>query len=114
MLINLLTNAIEACQRGGRVTVQLRIIEQNVVFGVRDEGAGLAPEIRAALFRPLQSTKKGGGGIGLAISHQLARHAGGTLTLRQSDQSGTTFEMCIPSIERRQDGSVAAAASVNR
>jgi len=96
VLGNLLTNAIEASPRGGRVEVELRTADTNVEFHVRDTGTGLSDTARDGLFQPVPSRKKGGGGIGLAISYQLARHAGGQLDLVRSDSTGSVFRLRVP------------------
>lgn len=100
ILHNLLTNAIEASPRGGRVRLQARAMDGQVEFTVEDEGVGLPATVRGSLFRPIRSTKPGGGGIGLAISHQLARHAGGTLELMSSEPGHTSFRLTVPAAAR--------------
>ncbi|MEY4939809.1 MAG: hypothetical protein RIQ93_1544 [Verrucomicrobiota bacterium] len=96
VLANLLANAIEASPAGSTVTLKAGLADGAVEFLVRDEGAGVPHEIEAGLFRPLRSTKAGGGGIGLAISRQLARHAGGELDLARNGQQGSTFRLRVP------------------
>jgi signal transduction histidine kinase len=96
VLVNLTANAIEASPRGGRVRLEARLADGAVEFLVRDSGPGLAAEIRPRLFQPVPSTKAAGGGIGLAISRQIARHAGGDLQLAESTAQGCTFRLRIP------------------
>lgn len=96
VLANLLTNAIEAARRGGEVRLQATQTDGMVEFVVTDTGPGLPPSVRNSLFRPVMSTKPGGGGMGLAISHRLARHAGGELELLRSDPAGTAFRLRVP------------------
>ena len=96
VLVNLVTNAIEASPRGGAVQLEAVADGPRVAFLVRDPGSGLPPAVRAGLFRPVRSTKRGGGGVGLAISQRLARHAGGTLELVSSGSDGTTFRLLVP------------------
>lgn len=96
VLDNLLRNACEASPPGGRVTLTVSCQGQEVVFFVDDEGPGLAAAVRGQLFQPVSSTKPGGGGIGLVISHHLAQHAGGTLGLEKSDAGGCRFRLAAP------------------
>jgi signal transduction histidine kinase len=98
VLANLLTNAIEASQRASTVRLEVRSQSDRVEFFVADQGSGLPEAVKAALFRPLKSNKPGGGGIGLAISHRLARHAGGELVVLNSGGSGTTFRLTVPAV----------------
>jgi len=65
-------------------------------FEVRDQGEGLSPSIQARLFTPCTSGKKAGGGIGLAISKQLAQSLGAKLELVDSSPAGCTFRLSLP------------------
>lgn len=96
VLANLVTNAIEASARGGSVGIEARPGTDGVEFFVRDSGPGLPAEVQAELFRPVRSAKRGGGGVGLAISLRLAKHAGGTLELIRTDERGTEFRLWMP------------------
>lgn len=96
VLDNLLTNACEATPAGGHVTLWVQCGARDVVFLVEDGGPGLARHVRDQLFQPVASTKPGGGGIGLVLSHSLAQHAGGLLTLEKSDADGCRFRLVIP------------------
>jgi signal transduction histidine kinase len=99
VLVNVGSNAIEAAVPGGQVT--LREVESNgsLLIEVADDGPGLPEALRAQIFRPVQSTKPGGGGIGLAISHELARHAGGALELVSTGKGGTVFRLRVPTAD---------------
>lgn len=96
VLDNLLRNACEAAARGGRVSLTVTRQGPDALFIVEDDGPGLAPVVRDRLFQPVRSTKPGGGGIGLVLSHQLARHAGGFLALDRSDARGSRFRLAVP------------------
>jgi signal transduction histidine kinase len=100
VLQNLVENALEATDRGGRVVLAHAGIPSGAVqLDVRDQGCGLSTEVREALFQPLRSTKPGGSGLGLAISAHLARHAGGKLELVDSGPQGSIFRLTLPSYE---------------
>ena len=99
VLANLLANAIDASPRGASVTLDAVATKQDITFTVADVGGGLSDAVRASLFRPVASSKPGGGGMGLAISHRLARHAGGELNLLRSDATGTVFSLRVPSAD---------------
>ena len=96
ILDNLLANAIDASPRGARVSLTARTRERDVDFTVEDAGSGVPPAIRASLFQPVRSAKRNGGGVGLAISHQLARHLGGRLQLEHSEVGRTVFRLSVP------------------
>lgn len=96
VLANLVANAVEASPRGARVTVAATAAGDAVIFRVSDQGGGLRPEVRAALFEPVASRKPRGTGVGLAISRRLARHAAGDLTLERTGPDGTVFALSVP------------------
>jgi signal transduction histidine kinase len=96
VLANLVANAIDASPRGAVVAIEGRASELGAELYVRDAGPGLPEAVRHGLFRPVRSTKPGGGGMGLAISLRLAKHAGGDLQLIRSDERGTIFRLTLP------------------
>lgn len=96
VLRNLMQNALEATPRGGRVRLTGGVLGDGATeFLVEDSGPGLPESVRARLFQPCASTKVGGSGLGLALSHQLAQQAGGRLELRRSDGRGTSFRLVL-------------------
>jgi signal transduction histidine kinase len=84
VLINLIRNAVDAAQTtGGRVFVRHEQLPGIVIISIRDEGPGLSNT--ANLFVPFFTTKRGGSGIGLVLSRQIAEAHNGTLTLRNAN-----------------------------
>lgn len=96
ILSNLLRNAIEATPPGGRVTLEVAHEASATRWRVYDTGSGIPPERQAQLFHPLRSSKTDGGGIGLAISAQIAAHLNATLKLASTGPDGSVFELRIP------------------
>jgi signal transduction histidine kinase len=96
VLSNLLSNAIEASPPGASVSIEARRADGSVDFLVRDTGPGLPQHVQSELFRPVRSGKRGGGGVGLAISLRLAKHSGGNLELVRSGAGCTEFRMSVP------------------
>jgi signal transduction histidine kinase len=100
VLANLIANAIEASPRGSAVTIEARRANDAIELTVADNGPGIPAALQSELFRPVRSSKRGGGGVGLAISMRLAKHAGGTLELVRSDRRGTEFRLAVPVLVR--------------
>ena len=100
VIANLVRNArqaIVASKKSGEIAVVARDEEDAWFITVADTGPGLPPKAREHLFTPFQGgTRQGGSGLGLAISQELVRGHGGSLMLTQSDETGTTFEICLP------------------
>jgi signal transduction histidine kinase len=105
---NLLKNAAEAhLPRAGRIEITTRRAEDRVVVEIRDEGRGLGGRRAEQLFRPFQSTKPGGTGLGLVIARSAIEAAGGTLAvLDRSDRPGALARVeLLPSpAPSRSDG----------
>jgi signal transduction histidine kinase len=76
----------------------LKTVDARAVIEIRDNGPGMTPETRRALFEPGRSTKNGDTslGLGLAISRQLARLSGGDITVTCPPGGGTIFRVVLP------------------
>jgi signal transduction histidine kinase len=74
---------------------------KRVVCEVIDNGRGVEPQIRSRLFEPFATTREasGGTGLGLAVSRDLIRAAGGELELVQTGPTGTTFRLRLPALD---------------
>jgi nitrogen fixation/metabolism regulation signal transduction histidine kinase len=84
-LINLIQNGVDAVHgTGGRVFLHYKQLPSALEITVRDEGPGLPNT--ANLFVPFFTTKRGGSGIGLVLSRQIAEAHGGSLSLRNALQ----------------------------
>ncbi len=95
-LDNLIDNGIAAAGSGGQVSVAITPAETHVSIQIKDTGPGLPEAVQRAAFAPVASAKPGGAGLGLALSHELLRHAGGALSLAHSDGHGTVFRATLP------------------
>ena len=97
VLMNLLHNAIEASPQGGRVAVTVEPTPSgDARVLVRDEGAGLAPEVAGRAFDAGVTTKPRGSGLGLTVARALARQHGGEVTLANGAQGGCVAELVLP------------------
>lgn len=102
ILTNLLKNATEALDPGGKITISS---EASVSFGgknfavisIEDNGPGLADEIKHNLFSPVTSTKgEGHSGLGLSIVKKLIDDMNGSIVCRSNQESGTQFQILLP------------------
>jgi two-component system nitrogen regulation sensor histidine kinase NtrY len=96
VLINLLRNAVDAAQEtGGRVFASYVRTSNAVEITVRDEGPGLSNT--SNLFVPFFTTKRGGSGIGLVLSRQIAEAHNGTLSLQNAKNGpGCVARLSLP------------------
>jgi signal transduction histidine kinase len=95
---NLLLNAIQSLPRGqGSVEVSVRHPGNGVIqAGIKDNGCGIAPEQMKNLFRPFQTTKKNGMGIGLCHTRSIVEIHGGHLHIDSRINEGTVVEIEFP------------------
>jgi putative PEP-CTERM system histidine kinase len=97
VLGHLIQNAIEATPRDGQVRVTLRRASNGVVVEIRDTGEGMSEDfIRERLFRPFETTKSAGMGIGAFESREYIQELGGTLVVDSQPGQGSTFTVTLP------------------
>ena len=97
MLINLLTNAVDASLANGAHPVRIgwRVAESNLEMFVEDSGLGIANSEN--LFVPFYTTKPTGSGVGLALAQQIARAHGGEIRLvNREDAEGARATVRLP------------------
>ncbi|HEX3952541.1 MAG TPA: ATP-binding protein [Stellaceae bacterium] len=100
VLVNLVTNAIEAMQditdRPQLLKIRAEVGQASVTVTVEDTGKGLAPEQVARVFDSFYTTKPDGIGVGLAISRSIIEAHGGTLWADPAMNSGAKFGFVLP------------------
>jgi PAS domain S-box-containing protein len=100
ILVNLITNAVDAIGMDGTVTIATR--ESNdgkrAVVEVRDTGSGIDPQIIGKIFEPFYTTKgpEAGTGLGLPVVREIVASYGGELAVESKLGAGTTFRFDIP------------------
>jgi len=95
-LQNLVANAEDAMENGGRLNISARAAEGSVEIAVSDTGSGIAPENMKRIFEPLYSEKLSGTGLGLAICHEIISKHNGSITVESEIGAGTFFTVHIP------------------
>ena len=98
---NLITNAIQATEPGGRVTVATARVGNHVEISVTDTGAGIPADRLAAIFDDFVTTKRRGLGLGLAISKRIVEQLDGTITVESEVGRGTAFTLRFPARDER-------------
>ena len=95
-LLNLMINAVHAMPQGGELILSARRDDGRVVIDVIDTGRGMEPEVLERIFQAYYSTKKGGHGLGLAISKRIVEEHGGTIGAVSEVGKGTDFRVELP------------------
>jgi len=100
VLLALVMNALDALPQGGNLwlTTSLSREHNHVCVVVRDDGAGISPEILPHLFEPFLTTKEAGRGVGLglAISHSILERHSGNIEVQSEVGRGTIFTVTLP------------------
>jgi PAS domain S-box-containing protein len=104
VVLNLISNAIKYNRRGGSVRLSLRLLPDDAVLTVEDEGPGLSPELRARLFEPFnrlgaENSAVPGSGLGLVISRELVLAMKGRIDAHSTPGQGSSFVVALPRCE---------------
>jgi putative PEP-CTERM system histidine kinase len=103
VLGHLIQNAIEATSRDGQVRIRIGPLDGRVLVEIADTGHGMSEEfIRERLFKPFESTKSAGMGIGAFESREYINELGGKLEVSSKPGAGTTFKVILPLHQQAQ------------
>lgn len=105
VLLNVLTNAVEASPQGGAVKVRLPAVEDSrrITVQVIDRGPGFPDSDPEEYFQPFKTTKLRGSGLGLPICRQILERLGGTIRLSHRPEGGACCEIQLPSTDRIEE-----------
>jgi len=97
VVTNLILNAKDAVAQNGEIQIATRQINGHAVLSVSDNGGGMNPEfLSRSLFRPFQTTKKNGLGIGMFQSKMIVEAHKGRIEVESEPGKGTTFRVYLP------------------
>jgi two-component system NtrC family sensor kinase len=111
VLFNIIMNALDATEPGGKITISTGISlsardggKKGVEIAVADTGCGIAPEDLDKLFDPFFTTKEvgQGTGLGLAVSYGIVQRHGGTIRVQSEAGRGSTFTIWLPVDEQAE------------
>jgi len=96
VMLNLLLNAMEASEPGGRIRVAVRPGAEDVEIRVEDQGKGIDEESLQRIFDPFFTTKSSGSGLGLSIVRNIVEKHHGTIRAERAPDQGTAFIVSLP------------------
>ena len=96
VLTNLVINAVEAMEEGGRLRLAALPAGDQVALEVEDDGPGIAPSLRTQLFKPFVSTKANGTGLGLALCRKIVEEHSGSIDVDRGSLGGARFRILLP------------------
>jgi len=103
LLLNLLTNGLQASPVSGIIVVQGRREGKWVELRVKDNGPGIAAEMQNVLFEPFRTSKARGAGLGLAVCKKIVDGCGGSIELRNGTDGGTECIVRLPIVLQNGD-----------
>ena len=98
VLDNLIRNAVEAMSGGGGLSI-VALRESDLVIQISDTGPGIPGEIMENLFKPFNTTKVNGMGLGLAYCKRILDAHGGSISVDSKDGGGSLFTLKIPTLD---------------
>ena len=96
ILANIIQNAADAIDEGGRVELKAERSDNKIIIIVRDNGCGMDEETKSRAFNSFFTTKAKGTGLGLAIADKLIKALGGRIELESGPATGTVIRITLP------------------
>lgn len=99
VFLSIITNALDAMEDRGRLTIETGVEGERVFIKITDSGPGIPLEIKEKIFNPFFTTKseKGGTGLGLSIARRILDNHNGSIDVSSEIGKGTTFRIILPS-----------------
>ncbi len=98
VFVNLITNAVQAMEHGGVLTLESDVTDAGTVVRVSDTGTGIPPDLLGQIFEPFFTTKPPGKGTGLGLYNikNVIHHMHGTIGVESHVGRGSTFSLTFP------------------
>jgi two-component system sensor histidine kinase HydH len=103
-LLNLFINAVQAMDKGGRLSVSTTAADSGALLRVADTGKGIAPDLLPSVFDPYVTAKPAGTGLGLALVHRIVEQHGGEISVESRLGEGSVFTLFLPFAGRDHAG----------
>jgi signal transduction histidine kinase len=95
VFVNLITNAVEAMNESGTITISAKSEQDYIIIEVEDSGPGISDENLSKVFEPLFTTKENGTGLGLASCKNIIERHSGTISVKNNP---TRFTIQLPKV----------------
>ncbi|MFA6844218.1 MAG: ATP-binding protein [Sphaerochaetaceae bacterium] len=102
VLLNLIKNAMNAMEKGGTLTLSMKLDGNNVLLKVRDTGSGIPAENLSKIFEPYFTTKTSGTGLGLTVVYKVMKEHKGDVSVQSKVGEGTCFTLSFPVPENQR------------
>ncbi len=95
-VLNLMINALQAMPEGGELILSAGKQDGQALIDVIDTGRGIAPDALDKIFQAYYTSKKGGTGLGLAMTRRIVQEHGGSVSVRSEPNKGSDFTLRLP------------------
>jgi signal transduction histidine kinase len=96
VFINIADNAIQAMEKGGKITIDAKLKDKFLEVKMSDTGYGIADDVLVKIFEPLYTTRAKGIGLGLAVCKSIIERHGGEIVVESRVSEGTVFTVRLP------------------
>ncbi|MBU0907931.1 MAG: hypothetical protein KKA54_08725 [Proteobacteria bacterium] len=98
VILNLLSNAADACEGGGIINISTSVLDKQVAFRIQDSGKGISAKNLPHIFEPFFSTKPQvkGVGLGLSVSYGIIKSHNGRIEVNSEEGKGAVFTVTLP------------------
>ncbi len=96
VLVNLVKNALEATNQGGKISICTELNDHHIRIRVSDTGKGIPRGLLGEIFHPFFTTKKRGTGLGLSMCYKIIKNHGGEIQVQSKLREGSIFTINLP------------------
>jgi signal transduction histidine kinase len=107
--LNVVLNGVQAMPKGGDLWLGAKRIGNEVELTVRDQGTGIAADIRDKIYNLYFTTKKAGSGIGLAMAYKVLQLMNGSMDFETAMGVGTTFRLHLPLLGSGREAQISSS-----
>lgn len=93
--LNIFKNAIEV-MKGGDISIKIKVCNNKVIVQIHDQGPGVPTQIMENIFKPFNTNKTDGNGLGLTICREILTSFHGTITVESPPDEGTLVTIILP------------------
>ena len=101
--LNVILNAFQALPDGGRLSIEMKQIDQTLYLWFVDNGPGISDEALTRVFEPYFTTKDVGLGLGLFITKRIIEEHNGSISLTRAHEGGTVVEIILPVFDNNDE-----------
>ncbi len=96
LFFNIINNSIEAIEREGKIRIETKKTEDNIIISIQDNGKGMDKKTLKNIFVPFFTTKKENLGLGLSMVYQIVKIQGWDIKVESEENKGTKIDIIIP------------------